>query len=55
MYYADLAGNVFSARLDGSDSKVLLSRQGSLTGITWVDLKQAAPGLTVRRSAGRAV
>ncbi len=39
MYYTDLGGNVYGARLDGSESKVLLSGQGSLTGITWVDLK----------------
>jgi DNA-binding beta-propeller fold protein YncE len=38
MYYTDLGGFVYSARLDGSDSKVLLSGQGSLTGITWVNL-----------------
>jgi len=36
MFYTDLGGNVYSARLDGSDSKVLLSGQGALTGITWV-------------------
>ena len=39
MYYTDLAGNVYSARLDGSDSKTLLTGQGSLTGITWIDVK----------------
>jgi DNA-binding beta-propeller fold protein YncE len=39
MYYTDLGGNVYSARLDGSDSKTLLTGQGSLTGITWVSLK----------------
>ncbi len=39
MYYTDLGGCVYSARLDGSDNKVLLSGQGSLTGITWVNLK----------------
>jgi DNA-binding beta-propeller fold protein YncE len=39
MYYTDLGGFVYSARLDGSDSKVLLSGQGSLTGITWANLK----------------
>lgn len=38
MYYTDLSGSVYSARLDGSDSKTLLTGQGSLTGITWVDL-----------------
>jgi hypothetical protein len=40
MFYTDLSGAVYSARLDGSDSKALLSGQGSLTGIAWVDLKQ---------------
>ena len=38
MFYTDLGGNVYSARLDGSDPKVLASGQGALTGITWVDL-----------------
>ena len=37
MYYTDLGGNVYSARLTGADSKILLSGQGSLTGITWMD------------------
>jgi hypothetical protein len=36
MFYTDLGGNVYSAKLDGSDSKVLLSGQGALTGITWI-------------------
>jgi DNA-binding beta-propeller fold protein YncE len=45
MYYTDLSGAVYSARLDGSDSKVLLSGQGSLTGITWVS--SSALGLAV--------
>lgn len=40
MFYTDLGGNVYSARLDGSDCKVLLAGQGALTGITWVDLGQ---------------
>ncbi len=40
MFYTDLGGNVYSAKLDGSDSKVLLTGQGALTGITWVDLGQ---------------
>jgi DNA-binding beta-propeller fold protein YncE len=38
MFYTDLGGNVYSARLDGSDSKTLLTGQGSLTGITWIEL-----------------
>jgi len=36
MFYTDLGGNVYGAKLDGSDSKVLLSGQGALTGITWI-------------------
>ena len=38
MFYTDLGGNVYSANMDGSDAKVLLSGQGALTGITWVSL-----------------
>lgn len=38
MFYTDLGGNVYSAKTDGSDSKVLASGQGALTGITWVNL-----------------
>jgi hypothetical protein len=37
MFYTDLGGNVYSANLDGSDNKAILTGQGSLTGITWVD------------------
>jgi len=36
MYVTDLGGTVYSARLDGSDKRVLLSDQGSLTGIAFV-------------------
>jgi hypothetical protein len=36
MFYTDLGGNVYSANLDGSDAKILVSGQGALTGITWV-------------------
>ena len=36
MYVTDLGGTVYSARLDGSDKRVVLSGQGSLTGITFV-------------------
>lgn len=38
MFYTDLGGNVYGANMDGTDAKVLLSGQGALTGITWVDL-----------------
>jgi DNA-binding beta-propeller fold protein YncE len=36
MYVTDLGGTVYSARLDGSDKRVVLEGQGSLTGITFV-------------------
>ena len=36
MYVTDLGGSVYSARLDGSDKRVLLTGQGSLTGIAFV-------------------
>jgi DNA-binding beta-propeller fold protein YncE len=37
MFVTDLGGNVHRARLDGSDSTILLSGQGTLTGIVYVD------------------
>jgi hypothetical protein len=36
MYVTDLGGTVYSARLDGSDQRTVLSGQGSLTGIAFV-------------------
>jgi hypothetical protein len=36
MYFTDLGGDVYSANLDGSDEKTLLSEMGGLTGITYV-------------------
>jgi DNA-binding beta-propeller fold protein YncE len=36
MYVTDLGGTVYSARLDGSDKKIVLTGQGSLTGIAFV-------------------
>jgi len=36
MYFTDLGGNVYSAKLDGSDQKTLLTGQGSLTGIAYL-------------------
>jgi DNA-binding beta-propeller fold protein YncE len=42
-FATDLGGTVYSARLDGSDQKVVLSGQGSLTGIAVVPVSDA-PG-----------
>jgi hypothetical protein len=38
MFFTDLGGNVYSAKLDGSDEKILLSGQGTLTGIAYAEL-----------------
>ena len=38
MFFTDLGGNVYSANLDGSEKKILLTGQGSLTGIAYVEL-----------------
>jgi hypothetical protein len=35
MFFTDLGGNVYSAKLDGSDQKTLLTGQGMLTGIAF--------------------
>ncbi len=37
MFFTDLAGGVYSARLDGSEKKPLLFAQGNLTGIAFVE------------------
>ncbi|HEY1338910.1 MAG TPA: hypothetical protein VGF59_15450 [Bryobacteraceae bacterium] len=39
MFVTDLGGNVYSARLDGSDKKTILTGQGSLTGIAYVEAR----------------
>jgi len=38
MFFTDLAGDLCSARLDGSDKKLLLGVQGNLTGIAYVEI-----------------
>jgi len=41
MFFADLAGSVYSAKLDGSEKKALLMAQGNLTGVAYADFVQA--------------
>ena len=36
MFITDLAGSVYSAKLDGSEKRTLLAAQGNLTGIAYV-------------------
>ncbi len=38
MFVTDLAGTVYTARLDGSESCPLLMAQGNLTGIAYVEI-----------------
>ena len=38
MFVTDLAGNIFTAKLDGSEKKSLLAAQGNLTGIAYVEI-----------------
>ena len=38
MFFTDLAGNVCTARLNGSEKKLLLGAQGNLTGIAYVEI-----------------
>ncbi len=38
MFLTDLAGSVYSAKLDGSDKKPLLAAQGNLTGIAYAEI-----------------
>src|SRR5271169_5049224 len=38
MFITDFGGNVFSAKLDGSDPKLLLVAQGNLTGIAYCEI-----------------
>ena len=35
MFFSDLAGSVYSAKLDGSEKKTLLIAQGNLTGVAY--------------------
>jgi hypothetical protein len=38
MFLTDLAGSVYSAKLDGSEKKPLLVAQGNLTGIAYAEV-----------------
>jgi hypothetical protein len=38
MFITDLAGNIFTAKLDGSEKKPLLAAQGNLTGIAYAEV-----------------
>ena len=42
MFVTDLAGNIFSAKLDGTEKKPLLVAQGNLTGIAYAEVRKEA-------------
>jgi hypothetical protein len=44
MFFTDLGGTVYSAGLDGSEKQILLTGQGSLTGIVYVEPPNAGRG-----------
>jgi hypothetical protein len=54
MYVTDLGGTVYSAALDGSDKNVLLTGQGTLTGIAFAEM-QSTPRPTAARPDAAAV
>ena len=39
MFFSDLGGSVYSAKLDGSDKRPLVLAQGNLTGVAYADFK----------------
>jgi len=41
MFFADLGGSVYSAKLDGSEKKALAFAQGNLTGVAYANFSQA--------------
>jgi hypothetical protein len=38
MFITDLAGSIYSAKIDGSNKKILLAAQGNLTGIAYAEI-----------------
>jgi len=42
MFFADLGGSVYSARLDGSEKRPLVVAQGNLTGVAYADFTDKA-------------
>jgi hypothetical protein len=38
MFLTDLGGSIYSAKLDGSEERVLLYAQGNLTGVAYAEM-----------------
>ena len=45
MFLTDLAGSIYSAKLDGTEKKPLLVAQGQITGIAYVEMPKAVEAL----------
>src|ERR1700746_2019763 len=45
MFVTDLAGNIFAAKLDGTEKKPVLVAQGNLTGIAYAEIPKAVEAL----------
>ena len=46
MFLTDLAGSIYSAKLDGTGKKPLLVAQGNLTGIAYAEREADDPEMT---------
>jgi hypothetical protein len=44
MFFSDLGGSVYSARLDGSEKRALTFAEGNLTGVAYVNDAESASG-----------
>jgi hypothetical protein len=40
MFFSDLGGSVYSAKLDGSEKRMLTFAEGNLTGVAYASLNQ---------------
>jgi len=40
MFMTDMAGSIYTAKLDGSEKRPLLGVQGNLTGIAYAEVSQ---------------
>ena len=44
MFLTDLAGSIYSAKLDGTEKKPVLVAQGNLTGIAYAEVSNNTKG-----------
>ena len=45
MFLTDLAGSIYSAKLDGTEKRPLLGAQGNLTGVAYAEIPQTVDSL----------